>query len=95
MIKPGVLACRAHWFELPSTLRDRLVEAWEVRKANPNVPELVHVHRAYLLQALRAWGVTDDETKAAMARAPRAMSASCPMCGAPNPMHRLDCPKVN
>lgn len=94
VIKPGVLACRAHWNELPPKLRDQLVNAWEQRKAYPDVPELVHLHRAFLLQALRAWGVTDAEMKTAMARAPRAASMSCPMCGAPNPMHRVDCPRI-
>jgi hypothetical protein len=91
IIKPGQLACREHWAELTPDLRDRLVEAWEKRKAHPDVPELVHVHRSLLLEALKQWKVPIDLLTQAMRRAPRAASQSCPFCGAPQPFHRKGC----
>lgn len=94
-IKPGQLACRQHWFELSPRLRDRLVFAWEQRKENPNVPELVSIHRALLLEALREWHIPPEVIAEAIKGAPRAVQTACPWCGAPNPMHRVDCPKVN
>lgn len=94
VIKSGQLACREHWFELPASLRDRLIHAWEQRKAHPDVPELVHAHRALLLEAMRAWGVPVDVVAAAMRRAPRASSMSCPWCGGVDGMHKLGCEKA-
>ncbi len=93
-IKPGQLACREHWLALPKKLRDQLVDAWELRKANPGVPELVHVHRALLLQALRAWGIPEHVIQENMRRAPRAAPGACPFCGAPVPIHRVGCPRL-
>lgn len=95
VIKPGQLACRGHWFELPAQLRDQLIEAWELRKANPTVPELVHAHRALLIKALRAWNVPVDLVSAAMARAPHAYSHSCPYCGGVGGLHLLGCERKN
>lgn len=94
-VKPGVLACRQHWYELSSRLRDRLVFAWEQRKAHPEIPELISIHRALLLQALREWGVPEHEIKLAIARAPRALPTACPRCGLKSPLHRAGCPAVN
>lgn len=91
VIRPGQLACRDHWNELGRDLQDRLVHAWEQRKAHPDVPELVHAHRALLLEAMRAWKIPVEMMAEAMRRAPRAPSMSCPMCGAPQPFHRKGC----
>lgn len=91
IIKPGMLACRDHWFELPPKLRERLVDAWEARKAHPDVPELVSVHRALLLEALRAWRIPPEVVAEAIKQAPRAMSMSCPWCGGVGGMHHEGC----
>lgn len=91
IIRPGQLACREHWSELTPDLRDRLVHAWEQRKAYPDVPELVHAHRALLLEALKQWKVPVELMAAAIQRAPRAPSMSCPFCGGPLPFHRKGC----
>lgn len=91
IIRPGQLACKDHWGELTPQLRDRLVQAWEARKAHPDVPELVHVHRALLLEALKQWKVPVELMSAALRNAPRAASSSCPHCGAPAPFHRPGC----
>lgn len=93
VIKPGVLACREHWYELPSRLRDRLVDAWEKRKAHPDVPELVAIHRMLLLEALRAWKIPPEVVAEAMRNAPRAASQSCPWCGAVGGLHKPECNK--
>jgi hypothetical protein len=93
IIKPGQLACKVHWAELTPDLRDRLVHAWEQRKAHPDVPELVHAHRALLLEALKQWKIPLEMMQQAIRRAPRAMSASCAQCGAPLPFHRKGCPQ--
>lgn len=93
--KPGQLACRTHWFALPSRLRDRLVFAWEQRKAHPDIPELVNIHRTLLLEALRAWGIPEDIIRAQIAmRAPKAIQTGCPMCGLPGGIHRPGCPRL-
>lgn len=94
IVKPGVLACRAHWAALSSDLRDRLVDAWEKRKAHPDVPELVQIHRILLLEAMREWGVTPQMAADAMARAPRVIQTACPWCGMTAPLHRPECEKV-
>jgi hypothetical protein len=94
-IKPGQLACRDHWRELPAKLRDRLVFAWEQRKAHPDIPELVSIHRALLLEALKAWGIPPEEIERQIKRAPRALQNTCPFCGAVAPIHRLGCPRLD
>jgi hypothetical protein len=91
LIRPGQLACGEHWAELGKDLQDRLVFTWEQRKAHPDVPELVHAHRALLLEALRKWGIPDEIIQAAIQRSPRAASQSCPFCGALQPFHRPGC----
>ena len=91
-IKPGQLACRLHWAALSPRLRDRLVFAWEQRKANPGIPELINIHRALLLEALREWGIPVDVAAAALkGGAPRAIQTGCPFCGLPGGMHRIGC----
>lgn len=85
MVKLGQLACREHWLELPARLRDQLVSTWEARKENPEVPELVHLHRTLLVAALRAWRVPIEVSREALKRAPRAAPVACPWCGAAGP----------
>lgn len=95
-IKPGVLACREHWFALSPRLRDRLVFSWEQRKANPGIPELVNIHRALLLEALREWGFSKDQIREQMrANAPRTIDPNCPWCGLPGGLHRPGCQRLN
>jgi hypothetical protein len=90
-IKPGQLACKPDWLELSPRLRDRLVFAWEQRKEHPDIPELVSIHRALLLEALREWGI--DPAMAAMfikAGVPKTIQTACPFCGAFG-SHRAGC----
>lgn len=94
-IKPGVLACRTHWFALSGRLRDRLVFAWEQRKEHPDIPELVNIHRALLLEAMREWQVPVAMAAGAIRDgAPRAIQNICPYCGAPHPLHRVGCQRL-
>lgn len=95
LIKAGQLACREHWAELGDDLQQRLVFAWEERKAHPDVPELVHAHRALLLEAMRAWKIPVDLVSAAMRAAPRALSQSCPWCGGVGARHLPSCNSPN
>jgi hypothetical protein len=95
-VKPGVLACRPHWASLSPRLRDRLVFAWEQRKEHPDIPELVNIHRALLLEALREWGIPPEVIAAEMkARAPKTIDINCPFCGARQPLHRVGCQRLN
>lgn len=95
-IKPGTLACRPHWTDLTPRLRDRLVFAWEQRKAHPDVPELVNIHRALLLEALKEWGFTREQIKEAIRTgAPKTIDPNCPFCGAAGGLHRPGCQRLN
>lgn len=81
IIKPGQLACREHWFELTPRLREKLIFGWEQRKAHPDIPELVHIHRALLLEALREWGIPPEVVAMSLQMAPQARPTACPWCG--------------
>lgn len=93
LVKPGQLACREHWYELSNSLRERLVYAWEVRKANPEIPELVNAHRALLLEAMREWKIPLEAIAMATRRMPRVIDPNCPLCGLTGGIHRPECPK--
>lgn len=95
-IKPGQLACRDHWNSLTGRLRDRLVFAWEQRKANPHIPELVNIHRALLLECLKEWGFTNAQIREAIKTgAPKTIDPNCPWCGMAGGLHRVGCQKLN
>lgn len=93
-VKTGVLACREHWGALTSDLRERLVDAWERRKAHPDVPELVMIHRALLMECMRQWDITPEMAAEAMQGAPKVVQTACPWCGAPSPLHRPGCQRL-
>lgn len=94
-VKPGVLACRDHWYALSPRLRDQLVDAWEKRKANPDVPEMVSIHRMLLVQALTEWHIPPEVMQQAMRNAPVAVQTACPWCGLSDGLHRAGCQRVN
>jgi hypothetical protein len=94
-IQPGQLACKEHWYALTPKLRDRLVFAWEERKKHPDIPELVNIHRALLLEALKEWGFTTEQIRDAIRTgAPKAIQTGCPFCGLPGGLHRVGCQKL-
>lgn len=54
---PGyMLACRAHWLELPPPLRTAIVRAWQQRRRRPDDQATVGAHLGLVLEAMDVWG---------------------------------------
>lgn len=55
---PGyLLACAAHWRQLPAPLKDSINRAWSRRRRRPNDDEAVGEHLNLVLEAMTVWGL--------------------------------------
>lgn len=52
-IPAGRLACRSHWFALPTTLRARIWATYQGR--HDDAPATLQAHQAAVLEAGRVW----------------------------------------
>lgn len=54
-----LLACRAHWRQLPPFLQGAITKAWNRRRRHPENPDLAAAHIAVVQDAMAIWvGVT-------------------------------------
>lgn len=53
---PGyLLACRAHWSQLPPPLRTAIGRAWVRRRRRPTDPDAVGAHLDLVVEAMEVW----------------------------------------
>lgn len=59
-----MLACRDHWYQLPTKLRRRIWSRWRDRLSNPDNVNAVGEHARAVQEAVNFWSAAEQDNEA-------------------------------